>query len=361
MPARKKEISKAEVDDLISQLGRDKNSAALEVQGYKISLTNLNKALWPVSRGVAITKRDYLIYLLKVAPVLLPHLKDRPLTLIRYPNGIKGQHFFQKHWDAKFPDFVDKVRYYSVDNKCDQDYLICNKLVTLVWLAQVAGLELHTSHSRISTTPDAKRLPTKFTGSEKTIKNSVLNYPDFVVVDLDPYIYSGKENKGDEPTLNRKAFRRVCDLALRVKELLDQIGANGYLKTSGKTGLHIYIPIVRNFDYDDVRAFAEALGRYLLEGTPEEITMDWSIQKRAGKIFFDHNMNVRGKTLASIYSARNAINATVSTPVDWDELKSIYPNNFNIKNIPGRIKERGDLWSDILDHKVDLRKLLLRL
>jgi bifunctional non-homologous end joining protein LigD len=361
MEKRKNKINKAEIDELLSQLDCNKDKLTLAVQGHQLSLTNLDKVLWPVSKGSPITKRDYLMYLLKVAPVLLPHLKDRPLTLIRYPNGIiKGPRFFQKQWDAKLPGFVDSVRYYSVDSKKDQDYLICNNLATLVWLAQVASLELHTSHSRTSTAPDARKLSGKLTGSEKAIKNSVLNYPDFVVVDLDPYIYSGKENKGDEPELNRKAFRRVCDIALRVKELLDQIGAHSYLKTSGRTGLHIYIPIIRNMNYDEVRSFAEALGKYLLQETPRQITMDWSVKKRIGKVFFDHNMNVRGKTLASIYSARNTVNATVATPIDWDELESIYPNDFNIKNVPKRIKERGDLWADILKNKVDLRKLLSR-
>ncbi len=341
-------------DDLMSI----RNNGKLSINGHELEVSNLNKILWPATNKKGITKRDYLLYLMSIAPVLLPHLRNRPITLVRYPNGLGGQKFFQKHWDHALPEFVETVRYFSTSNDEDQDYLLCNNLATLLWLGQVADLELHTVHSRIITSPDARGLSRKFTGSEKAIESSVLNYPDFIVLDLDPYIYSGKEAKGEEPQLNLRAFKRTCRAAHSLKNILDGLGMRAFIKTTGKTGLHIYIPIVRNVDYDDVRMFAETLGRYLMQEHPTTISMEWATKKRTGKIFFDHNMNARGKTLASIYSPRAVENAVVSTPISWDEIDSIYPTNFTIKNIPERIAKFGDLWADILLSKTDLHAVL---
>lgn len=344
--------------EIANQLQSIKNSGMLSVNGHPLKVSNLNKILWPAKNNKGITKRDYLLYLYSIYPVLLPHLKNRPITLLRYPNGLGGQKFFQKHWEHTLPEFVESVRYFSSSNNEDQDYLLCNNLPTLLWLGQIADLELHTVHSRITVTPDARNLSRKFTGSEKAIEASVLNYPDFIVLDLDPYIYSGKEVKGDEPELNLKAFKQTCRAAFALRKILDGLGMKAFLKTTGKTGLHIYIPIVRNVDYDDVRMFSETLGRYLMQDHPTTITMEWATKKRTGKIFFDHNMNARGKTLASIYSPRAVENAVVSTPISWDEIESVYPTNFTIRNIPDRVRQFGDLWADILNSKTDLHTVL---
>lgn len=353
-------------NDLIEQVKTLKNTGTLSVKGHELEVTNLNKVLWPghsrtKSNIKGITKRDYLIYLATMANVLLPHMKNRPVTFLRYPNGIGGPKFFQKHWEHKLPEFVETVRYFSTSNSEDQDYILCNNLPTLLWLAQIADLEIHTVHSRIVLSPDAKKLSRKFTGSEKAVVSSVLNYPDFLVLDLDPYIYSGKENKGDEPALNLKGFKRACRLAQSLKNILDGLGINAFVKTTGKTGLHIYIPIIRNLNYTEVRSFAELLGNYLQSEHPNDVSMDWSVKKRTGKIFFDHNMNARGKTLASIYSPRAVADAPVSTPIDWDEMTSIYPTNFTIRNIPERITKVGDLWADILSCKTDMQKVMSQL
>ncbi len=189
------------------------------------------------------------------------------------------------------------------------------------------------------------------------IERSTLNYPDYLVLDLDPYIYSGKEAKGEEPALNKKAFDKVCRMALVLREMLAEMRIQSFVKTSGRTGLHIYVPIVRNIDYDQVRSVAGTLGKHLLSLHPKDVTMDWAVVKRTGKIFFDHNMNARTKTLASIYSPRMSQTGTVSVPVDWDELSSIYPEEFTLRTVPGRLADKGDLWQDILDHKSDLRSL----
>jgi bifunctional non-homologous end joining protein LigD len=281
-------------------------------------------------------------------------MRDRPITLTRYPNGIRAKHFYQKHWEAKLPAFVETVRLWSDQNEGDGDYLICNNLPTLLWLGQLADIELHTWYSRVSPEPDGHHLAATFAGSRDNIESSLLNYPDFIVFDLDPYIYSGKEAKGAEPELNRKAFQKTCDVALWLKDVLDSMSLSSFVKTTGKTGLHIYVPILRQFDYATVRASAETIGKFLLGAHPRDITMQWVVEKRTGKIFFDHNQNSRGKTLASIYSPRPSPQAAVSMPVRWDELRDTYPPDFTILTAPERLKKTGDLWADILDEKHDL-------
>ena len=347
------------VGEVLEQLGRPEQKFILKVKGYKLPVTNLDKELWPaLDDRRPLTKRDLLVYLAKISPYLLPHMRDRPLTLTRYPNGIYGGHFYQKRFEHDVPEFVQTVKLWSQDNATDVEYIVCNNLPTLLWLGQLADIELHTWYSRIRPEPDGHHLPTTFTGSAKKIDASLLNYPDFIVFDLDPYIYSGKEKKGAEPELNRKAFLKTCDVALWLKDLLDSLSLSSFVKTTGRTGLHIYVPILRQFDYDTVRAACETIGKYLMAAHPKDITMEWTVEKRTGKVFFDHNQNVRGKTLASVYSPRPSPEAAVSMPVRWDELKQIYPSDFTILTAVDRVSKTGDLWAGILEAKHDLASLL---
>jgi bifunctional non-homologous end joining protein LigD len=353
------EKSAAILEQILTPSASAKESLRLEVDGFELNLTSLNKVFWPGKDGKGITKRDYLAYLVRVSPLILPHLKDRPITFIRFPNGIDGPKFYQKHWEKKIPPFVKTVRYFSEHTDHDNDFLLCNNLTTLMWLAQIADLELHTAHFRIDPEPDATKLSMTFTGSVENIEQSILNYPDFLVIDLDPYLYSGKEAKGEEPELHKAGFEATCDMALALKkEILDPARLAAFVKTSGRTGLHIYLPIVRNIDYATVRSVADTIGRYLMSKHPNEVTMEWSVSKRTGKVFFDHNMNARGKTLASIYSPRKSPEAPISTPLQWNELKSIYPSDFTLDSVMERLDKIGDLWADILDHKSDLRAII---
>lgn len=346
--------------EILEQLETDKEKLELDVEGNKIAFSNLNKVFWPSTNTTeAVTKRDYAIYLARVAPYLLPHLKDRILTMVRFPNGIAQGRFYQKHWEHKLPPFVQTVRHFTEHAGFDQDFLICNNLSTLLWLAQIADLELHTSHTRNNPEPEGSELPRDYTGDVKTLEASLLNYPDYMVIDLDPYTYSGKEKKGEEPELHEKGFKQACQVAQWVKELLDSLKIEAFIKTSGRTGLHIYVPIVRTIDYPTVRMLSEIIGKQILKEHPEDVTMDWTIVKRTGKVFLDHNMNARSKTLGSIYSPRIAPEATISTPIEWSELGKVYPHDFTMRTIPDRLKEKGDLWADILDHKNDLEKLLI--
>jgi bifunctional non-homologous end joining protein LigD len=348
-----------EIESLIAALADNKDTADLVVEGNRIKLNHLNKVLWPpTEEHPGISKRDFVRYLLGVAGVMLPHLKDRPLTLVRCPDGLVGQRFYQKHIDLGTPAFVEKVRLFSEHNIGDGDYILCNNLSTLVWLGQIAALELHPWYSRINPEPDGHGLGTHFAGSIENIDASLLNYPDFVVFDLDPYIYSGREKQGDEPELNREAYLKTCEVAIQLKAILDSLNLSSFVKTTGRTGLHVFVPILRQIDYDTARAACETIGRFLLSQHPREITMEWNTQKRTGKIFFDHNQNVRGKTLAAAFSPRLSPEGSISLPVRWDEIPNIYPTDFTILNGIDVVRERGDPWAQILDAKSDIKTLL---
>ena len=225
---------------------------------------------------------------------------------------------------------------------------------TLLWLAQIGNLEIHPWYSRTNPEPDARMLPTTFSGSVQALEASALNYPDCMVFDLDPYLYSGAEQGGEEPELHRRGFAQVCIVARWLKTLLDELGLEAFVKTSGKSGLHVLVPILRQFDYDAVRGISAQICRFVLEQHPETLTMDWAVDRRRGKVFLDHNQNTRGKTLASPYSPRALDGAPVSMPVRWAELEDIYPTQFRIGTVVDRLAGVGDIWSDVLKCKNDL-------
>jgi bifunctional non-homologous end joining protein LigD len=335
-------------DDLVAQLRLTQDALTVKLDGQAIDLSNIDKELWPETENHrALTKRDFLIYLASVSPYLLTHLKDRPLTLSRYPNGIRGEHFWQKHWSASLPDFVKTINITEESGKLTE-YLVCNNLPTLMWLGQAADIEFHTWFSRIEGGLD-NTVPQPDIGR-------ILDYPDFIILDLDPYVYSGNEGPGEEPEFSRKAFDRVSEVALWLKDVLDTLSLTAFVKTSGKTGLHIYVPIVRKLDYQAVRKVAETIGRYVMQRHPADVTMDWAVEKRTGKVFIDYNQNVRGKTLASAYSPRPNAEAGVSFPLRWDEVGKVYPTDFSMLTVPGLLKDRGDLWKDILESARDLER-----
>lgn len=345
--------------EVLEQLSSGADKLLLKVEGQTINFTNLNKEFWPATdEHAALTKRDYAIYLTKVAPWILPHMKDRPITFVRFPHGIKGGKFYQKHWEKGLPEFVERVSIFVEHVRMGQEYIVCNNLPTLLWLAQIADLEIHTWQSRIQPGPDALKRHKDFGTTLEALETSLLNYPDYLLFDLDPYIYSGKESAGDEPELNIQGFRQCAELAKWLKEIFDTIGIEAFIKTTGKTGLHIYIPIMRDFTFDEVRALSEAIGRVVLKQHPNDVTMDWAVVKRTGKTFLDHNMNARGKTLASIYSPRVSPQASVSVPIRWEDIDKIYPTDFTMRTVPDMLQEQGDLWADILDHKNDLKQLI---
>ena len=356
MPTKKP--SAATVREVLTQLDAAKDRAVLHVEGRDIPLSNLDKPLWPATGNrKAVTKRMLLRYFTRVARWMLPHLADRPLFVTRFPNGIEGKSFYQKHWDDP-PPFARTVAIYSSHGDTDGDYLVCENLPTLLWLGQMGSLELHAWYSRTEPAPDAVDRGRRFTGSEAALEKSVLNYPDFVVFDLDPYDYSGRESRGAEPELHRRAFNRTRKLAFQVRTQLEELGLTTWVKTSGRTGLHLYLPIVRDLDFDAAREVAATIARHALKARPSEVTIDWAVDRRRGKIFFDYNQNSRGKSLAVPYSPRRHSAGTVSAPVRWEELATIYPTDFTLRTVPDRLEKSGDPWDGILEAKHDLGAML---
>ncbi|HYL03046.1 MAG TPA: non-homologous end-joining DNA ligase [Steroidobacteraceae bacterium] len=349
----------AEVAAILEQLGTRADRLDLTVGRARIRLTNLDRVYWPAaarSRAAAVTKRDFLRYLARVARYMLPHLQDRPLTMIRMPEGIDGERFFQKHWEQSLPDFVETITVFSEHKDEQHRYLLANNLPTLLWLGQVGTLEFHVWHSRARPGPDAPGTGEDYSSSLAALETSVLNFPDYLVFDIDPYIYSGKEPKGAEPELNRKGFAVGKRVAFWLRSLLREMALEAVVKTSGKTGLHVFVPIERTVTFDEARHICETVGRHLMRSHPKEITMDWAVEKRTGRIFIDYNMNVRGKTLNVAYSPRGVPGAPVSMPLTWEELEAAEPPDFTINNVPDRLEKRGDRWHDVLELKHSLTR-----
>jgi bifunctional non-homologous end joining protein LigD len=352
-----------EIGEVVAQLDAARKDFPLMVGPHRIRVTHLDKVYWPADEALhqpALTKRDLLRYLAQVSPFMLRHLEDRPLTMIRMPEGIQGHRFFQKHWEQERPDFVQKITVYSGSKEESHDYLLCNNLPTLLWLAQLGTLEFHVWHSRARPGPDAPDRGTDYATSLDSLEASVLDCPDYLVFDLDPYIYSGQEKPGDEPELNTTAFEKGKEVAFHLRELLNSMSLEPIVKTSGKTGLHIFVPIRRTLGFDQARQVCELVGRHLLRQHPKDITMEWSVPKRTGKIFLDYNMNARGKTLNVAYSPRGASGAPVSMPLTWEELAGAHPLDFRISNAAERLASTGDRWRDALKDKQDLEGLLNR-
>ena len=341
---------------VLTQLEAPAKRLDLDVAGARIALTNLDRIYWPAGgrSQPAVTKRAFLRYLASISRFMLPHLKDRPLTMIRMPEGIDGERFFQKHWSQSLPEFVESVTVFSEHKDARHRYLLANNLPTLLWLGQVGTLEFHIWHSRASLEPEAVGASTEYASSLEALESSILNYPDYLVFDIDPYIYSGKEAKGEEPEFNKRGFAVGKRVAFWLRALLREMSLEAVVKTSGKTGLHVFVPIERTVTFDEARHICETVGRHLMRAHPKDITMDWAVEKRTGKIFNDYNMNVRGKTLNVAYSPRGVPGAPVSMPLTWEELEAAEPSDFTIHNVPARVAKNGDRWHDVLERKQSL-------
>ncbi|HET9000541.1 MAG TPA: non-homologous end-joining DNA ligase [bacterium] len=322
-------------------------------RGAEVAFTNLDKVFFP---ELGLTKGDVIAYYRRIAPYILPHLKDRPLTLRRWPNGIDGEDFFQKDVDDA-PAFARTERVWSSDGKRDLHLVICNDETTLLWLAQLGCIEMHAWFSRIAPVPGRRkdRPATTFAGSEDAIERSTLNYPDVVVFDIDPFLFpegTGPTKRHGEydPDYTRKGFEAARKAVLTLGKALDDLGLRAFLKTSGKTGLHVFIPIVRQYTYGQTHAFAKTMTTWLAGQHPEMLTTAWSVRDRVGKVFLDYNQNLRGKTLASVYSLRPVAQATVSVPVTWEEVRAGFdPLQWTIATVFDRLERVGELWGELLD------------
>jgi bifunctional non-homologous end joining protein LigD len=273
-----------------------------------VEFSNLDKILYPKAK---VTKAQFVEYYIKMAPKMLPFLANRPLVLTRYPNGIDAEGFYAKDAPQGMPDWVKTVRLYSPTAKRTVRYILCNDLDTLIWLANLAAVEIHMPLSRV----DAR---------EK---------PDFAFFDIDP-----------EPPAT---FSDAAEVALMLKEKLDALSLKAYIKTSGKKGIHVLIPIKREYTFRETRSFVHVIGIHLAKES-DRVVSEFKDTKKPDKIFVDYTQNSHGRTMVSPYSLRVAPDATVSTPIDWSDLKKgIKPSEFTIHTVPG-LKE--DPWKDIFSN-----------
>jgi bifunctional non-homologous end joining protein LigD len=319
----------------------------------KVNVTNPSKVFWKATRDhPKFLKKDLIHYYEIISDWILPHLKDRPLSLSRYPNGIDGKSFYQKNWDQKKPDFVVTAKVLSEHRGDSINYIVCNNRETLLWIANLGCIEIHPWYSRINDFDSCN------SSSLLYEEKCGLNFPDFIVFDLDPYIYSGKEKKGEEPEYNITGFKATVEVAYQLKDILRELKINSYVKTSGKSGLHIYVPIVNEYPYEQTKNFAEIMAKIMVSKFPDKVTMEWNTSKRKGKVFFDYNQNSRGKTIASVYSLRPNAAATVSMPVEWNNLGSVLPTDFTITSVPQLISKKNDIWAGVLSEKQNISKII---
>jgi len=322
--------------------------------------SNLDKVYWnKTSTHRQFTKKDLIEYYDKISKYILPYLKDRPLSLSRYPDGIKGKSFYQKNWDQNKPSFVQTVKIYSKsEDEGVINYVLCNNKETLLWLANLGCIEIHPWYSRITDFDEGVEEDNALLYPEKCS----LNFPDFIIFDLDPYIFLNvQENVTNqkEPEYSLKGFKATAEVALDLKELFDELKIQSYVKTSGKTGLHILVPIDNLYTYDQTRSFARVIGSSMSRRYPNKITMEWDTSKRNGKVFFDYNQNSKGKTIASIFSARPVESAAVSFPVTWEDLLDVDPTDFMLLNVPDILESNThNPWSNLMENKQNLNEIL---
>jgi bifunctional non-homologous end joining protein LigD len=340
-PAAARAVTHDDLPRLLAQLDALADKGQLTIAGERVAVTQLDKVLWPAwKRRRALTKRDLLRYLIMASPHLLRHLQNRPLTLIRLPDGIHGESFFQKHIPQKMPDFMQTVTLPSKKDDPEKPLLLCNNLASLVWLGNLGTIEFHVWHSSFQH------------------HTNELNHPDYLAFDLDPFVYSGKEEAGGEPEYNPRAFALCKKVAFRLKEVLDALGLNSFIKTTGKTGLHVYVPIEKTITFQESKRVCELVGRHVVSSHPDEATMEWSIPRRTGKIFIDHNMNGPGRTLLAAYSPRAQPGATFSMPLAWEELDALDPVKVRITDFDKFFTERADSWAGLLDFPQSIERVL---
>jgi bifunctional non-homologous end joining protein LigD len=284
-----------------------------------LKLSNLDKPFWP-AEGIA--KGDLIAYYREIAPVLVPHLRNRPFTMKRYPDGWEGKHFFQKDAPSHMPDRIGRFKYRSTSRQTREKrtlhYPLVNDDLALLWMANMGCIDMNTWYSRVDR-PDR---------------------PDWVLFDLDP-----------SPDVG---FPEVVRVALLIKEVLDALGLVGLPKTSGADGFHVLVPIARRYTYGRTRELAEIVAGTLARLHPGLVTTEWAKAKRRG-VLIDANQNGEGKTIASVYSVRPQAGAPVSAPLRWEEVvEELDPASFTMETVLERVRRHGDLFADVLTTRQSL-------
>jgi bifunctional non-homologous end joining protein LigD len=280
-----------------------------DVDGREVRLTNLDKVFWP---DEGYTKGDVVAYYLTVADAVLPYVRQRPLTMKRMPDGAFGDFFYAKQAPSHTPDWITTAPVVAIRSGARIDYVVPDSHASLAWLANLGCIELHPWHSRITS----------------------LGAPDYAFFDLDPF---GVD------------FGVVRDVALHVRAILEQLGLRGYARTSGATGMQVYVPLDPVHAYGDVRAFVERCCALINRADPSRTTMVWDVDRRDGKVFLDHNMNTEGKNIAATWSLRPEPHAPVATPLTWDEVADdVVPQDFTIATFGPHVAPRSELFAPVL-------------
>ena len=299
------------------------NKAELVVEDHKIQVSNLDKILYP---QVGFTKGQVIDYHIRIAPVLVKHLKDRPLTMKRYTDGVEGKFFYEKNCPSHRPKWVQTAKVWSEGNQRTMQYCLANDLPTLVWAANLANLELHTSLSR---------------------KNKI-ERPTMMVFDLDPGAPAD--------------IVQCCQVGLWLRDLLGQMKLKSFAKTSGSKGLQIYVPLNTTVTYDQTKNLSLVIAQYLEREHADLVTSNMSKAVRKGKVFVDWSQNDEHKTTICVYSLRAREEPTVSTPVAWNEVENCLKKKnadllrFRSDQVLARVEKRGDLFEPVEELKQKLPK-----
>jgi bifunctional non-homologous end joining protein LigD len=316
--------SERQPDEPASQSGplldAQQKEATLEIDGHSLKFTNLNKVWWP---NEGYTKRDVINYYDAVSALILPHLKDRPLSLKRYPNGIHQDFFFQKNAE----DFGGWLRLEPIPSEGRIiNYVIANDRATLLYLANLACIDQNPWMSRIGS----------------------LDKPDFMLIDLDPV---------------ECPYDMIVEAALLTREVLDELGLRGYPKTTGGDGMHVYVPVEPRYTYEQVRGFAEIVSHIVLGRKPDLFTTPRAVTRRKkGRVYFDYLQIAESKTISAPYVIRPHEGAPVATPLSWDELTpDLLPRDFTIENAPARFAAVGDLFAGVLERPQRLESAMNKL
>ncbi|MCQ6958417.1 DNA ligase D [Mucilaginibacter aquariorum] len=314
---RKKAMNKT-IKPEASFLDPEKDSQTVKVNGCPLTFNHLSKVYWPED---GITKRDMFNYYDQVAEYMVPYLKDRPMSLNRFPNGIHGPSFYQKNVKDKVPDCMATMPHTN-DKGEEKEYLVATNKASLLWMVSLGCIEINPWFSRVQSPGN----------------------PDFCVIDLDP---------------DKQHFDQVISAAQEVKRVLDTIGVTAYPKTSGSTGMHIYIPLGAKYTYDQSQLFAKIIVSLVHKQIPEYTSLERMVKNRGGKMYLDFLQNRPDATIAGVYSLRPKPGATVSMPLTWDEVKpGLTMKDFTIHNAIQRLKETGDLFKGVLGEGIDLMAVI---
>jgi bifunctional non-homologous end joining protein LigD len=306
---------------VVQESAMAKKESVIEVEGREIKLSNLEKVLYPKAD---FTKGQLIDYYVRIAPVLLPHLEDRALTLKRYPNGVDGMYFYEKNCPSYRPPWMKTAHVWSEGNKRFMDYCVVADLPTLVWLGNLADLELHTSLARATDT----------------------SRPTVIAFDLDP---------GAPATIVE-----CCRVGLWIREIFEQFGLQAFAKTSGSKGLQVYVPLNTAVTYEQTKPFAKAIARLLEERHPDQVVSDMKKALRVNKVFVDWSQNDDHKTTVNVYSLRAKDQPTVSTPVTWQEVETCLKKGdpellvVTSDQVLQRVAAQGDLFAPVLKLKQKL-------